>query len=304
MKRAILTPQGPEFSQLIYGTWRSLDTPGADTPAHLLERLKTCLDLGITTIDTAEIYGLYHVEELIGRALRQDPGVKDRVEIVTKCGIYVPCEFHPERKTAFYNATADRIIKSTEKSLRFLGVDTIDLLLVHRPDWLASIDDTAAGLNRLVRDGKVRAVGVSNYSASQFEALASRMETPLATNQVEFNFLHMDPIDDGVFDQCQRLRTRPMAWSPLAGGSLARPDSSPAAARLHELAANLGKKYGGASFDQLAFAWILAHPSGPLPVIGTNQVERIRSAAGSTAIQLEREDWYALWAAAKGHGIP
>ena len=304
MQRVRLSQNGPEFSRLVYGTWRFLDDPASAAPEQILERLKACLDLGITTLDTAEIYGLYKVEEVLGQALALDPGVRSKMEFVTKSGIYVPCEFHPDRKVAHYNATAARIVKSAEKSLRFLGVDSLDLLLVHRPDWLTSVDETAEGLNQLLRSGKIRSAGVSNYSTHQFDALNSRMEQPLVTNQVEFSLMHMAPIDDGVFDQCQKLRIKPMAWSPLAGGRMMSGSSDASAVRLHAKAAKLGLKYDNATLDQLAYAWILAHPVQALPVIGTNKVDRIKAVAKAAEIKLEREDWYALWEAAKGHGVP
>lgn len=303
ISRVKIAPNGPEFSRLIYGTWRFLDDASAANPEHLLERLRACLDLGITTLDTAEIYGLYRVEEFIGETLKRDPGLRSKFEIVTKCGIYVPCEFHPERKVAHYNATAARIVKSAEKSLRFLGVDQLDLLLVHRPDWLTGADETAAGLNQLLKQGKIRSAGVSNYTVHQFDLLNSRMDQPLVTNQVEMSLLHMDAMYDGTTDQCQKLGILPMAWSPLAKGRL-MDASDPAAARLHAKAAELCAKYGHATLDQLAYAWILAHPSKPLPIIGTNRLDRLRLTAKSADIQLEREDWYGLWQAAKGHGVP
>jgi len=301
--RTQLSPTGPSFSQLVYGTWRVLDDAASATPQDLLKRLHRCVELGVTTIDTAEIYGLYRVEEFVGQALKLDASLRAKLEIVTKFGIYVPCDFHPDRKTAFYNAEAARIVKSAEKSLRLMGVDYIDLLLVHRPDWLTSADETAAGLNKLLKDGKIRTAGVSNYNVHQFDLLNSRMDQPLVTNQIEFHLLHMDPIFDGSLDQCQRQRIKPMAWSPLAGGRLMDP-ANEAGQRLRKAAEGLSAKYGGATLDQLAYAWIMAHPSGPLPVIGTNKIERIEAAVQASAIKLEREDWYALWTAAKGHGIP
>lgn len=300
MTRHRLSPTGPEFSRLVYGTWRILDDEDASnkTPQALLSRFKACADMGITTFDTAEIYGLYHVEEAIGGVLKLDPAFRSKIEIVTKCGIYVPCEFHPQRKTAHYNLTAARIVKSCEKSLRLMGVDHIDLLLVHRPDWLTSADETAAGLNQLLKEGKIRSAGTSNYNVHQFELLNSRMDQPLVTNQVEFSLLHMDPIYDGVFDQCQRQRILPMAWSPLAKGDLMKHEG------LLAKAAELSAKYGGATLDQLAYAWIMAHPSCSLPIIGTNKLDRVTACVKAAGIQLEREDWYALWVAAKGHGVP
>lgn len=298
-----LVPNGPAFSPIAFGTWRVLDDPTTRAPQELLRRLHLCLELGITTIDTAEIYGGYRVEEALGEAFRLDPGLRSKLQIVTKCGIYVPNAFHPERVTPFYNASGPRVLKSVEKSLRFLRTDFLDLLLIHRPDWLTSIDSTAEGLNALLASGKIRAAGVSNYSASQFEALNSRMRTPLATNQVEFNLLHMDPSTDGVFDQAQRLRFRPMAWSPLARAALVDPNHE-AARRIHAACARISAKYGDASVDQLAYAWILAHPAGPVPILGTHKLERLRAAAQAASIALEREDWYALWTASKGHSIP
>jgi predicted oxidoreductase len=303
ISRVLTCPQGPTFSQMSYGTWRILDDAATATAQDLHRRLQLCLELGITTVDTAEIYGLYRVEEMVGAALKLEPSLRSKMEIVTKAGIYVPCEFHPERKTAFYNATAQRLIKSAEKSLRLIGTDYLDCLLVHRPDWLTSVDDTAEGLNQLVRSGKVRSVGVSNYTPSQFTALSSRMEVPLVTNQVEINLMHMDALYDGTLDQAQERRFRPMAWSPLAGGRLFAQDNE-AAARIRSCAAALSAKYNGATLDQLAYAWIMAHPSQPMPVIGTNQASRITDTAKAASIQLEREDWYALWTAAKGRGVP
>ena len=286
---------------MVYGTWRLLDTK--PTAQEINRRLHACLDLGITTIDTAEIYGIYEVEQNVGAALALSPGLRDKFELVTKAGIYMPCSHHPERHTAHYNATGPRLLKSLEKSLRLLGTDHVELFLVHRPDWLTRADDTAAGLNELLHSGKVRAAGVSNYSPAQFDLLNAQMEQPLVTNQVEFHLLHPEPINDGTLVQCEQLGMLPMAWSPLAGGRIFDP-SNPAALRLAAAAKNMSAHYHAATLEQLAYAWILAHPSHPLPVIGTNKLERLQSAAQADAIVLEREDWYALWEAAQGRKIP
>jgi predicted oxidoreductase len=301
MPRLSLAPNGPEFSRLVYGTWRMLkDQP---TPQEINRRLNACLELGITTIDTAEIYGLYEVEQALGEAMALSPGLRDRLEIVTKAGIYVPCKNHPDRRTAHYNAGGPRMVKSLEKSLRLLATDHVELLLVHRPDWLTRADDTAAGLNQLLREGKIQSAGVSNYSTAQFDLLNSRMEKPLATNQIEFHLLHMDPIYDGTLAQCEQSGILPMAWSPLAGGRLFD-HKDEAAERIVKAAEQISARYGGACLDQLAYAWILSHPSRPLPIIGTNRAERLRSAAAAVDIVLEREDWYALWEAAQGRRVP
>ncbi len=303
MTRRRLTPNGPEFSRLVLGTWRLLDDPVTRTTDGVLALLKAALDCGITTVDTAEIYGRYAVEAALGAALRQDPGIRARLEIVTKCGIYIPHAGVPERRTAHYDATADRIVASAEKSLRHLGVEALDLLLVHRPDWLTAHEETASALNRLLASGKIRAAGVSNYSAAQFEALSAFVERPLATNQVEFSLFCATPIHDGTFDQAQRLRMAPMAWSPLGGGRLFDP-ADEAAVRVRVAMKAVALRYGDAPPDALAHGWVLAHPSRPVSILGTNKPERVASSARGDAITLGREDWYALREAAQGRRIP
>jgi predicted oxidoreductase len=301
--RVALAEGGPHLSRLCYGTWRLLREPAPPSPAQLADRLGAAADLGITTVDTAEIYGAYAVEELLGAALAQAPGLRGRLEIVSKFGIYVPNPRHPERTSAFYNASAARVVASVDKSLRLLGVDAIDLLLVHRPDWLTPASDTARGLEDVVRAGKVRHVGVSNYNVPQFELLRDRLEIPLVTNQIELSLFTSDPIFDGTLDQCQRHRVRPMAWSPLGGGRLFD-ESDEAAARVRAAMAMLGPKYGGATAGQLALAWVLAHPAQPVAVVGTSQIDRIASLARATEIAIERHDWYLLWQAAAGRKLP
>ncbi len=303
LSRFPLAAGAPTFSRIVYGTWRLLDDAAAAAPAPLAARLQQCADLGVTTIDTAEIYGLYEVERVIGAAFAHDRRLRNKLEIVTKCGIYIPSAYHPERTVSFYNATAARLIKSTEKSLRLMGIEHIDLLLVHRPDWLTSADDTAEGINRLIKDGKIRSAGVSNYNVHQFDLLNARVEEPLVTNQIEFSLLHMDPIFDGTADQCQRHRVHPMAWSPLAQGRLVRNDDE-AARRVQQVMTALAPKYNDATFDQLAYAWIMAHPSRPVPIVGSNKIARVAAAVQAAHIELDREDWYALWTAAQGRKIP
>ena len=301
IKHDALNAEIPSLSALVYGTWRMLD----DQPSlqAINRRLNRCVELGITTIDTAEIYGGYRVEAALGGAMALSPGLRDKLAIVTKAGIYVPNDLSPQRTVGFYDASAAQLRTSVEQSLRLLGCEQVELFLVHRPDWLTGAEDTAQALNQLLQEGKIRKAGVSNYSPSQFAALNSFMGDALFTNQVEFHLLRMDPMVDGSFDQCQQHRVRPMAWSPLAGGRLFDANE-PAAARLAQVAAALSPKYGGATLEQLAYAWVMAHPSRPYPVIGTNKIERIESAVKALSICLEREDWFALWVAAQGRNIP
>lgn len=300
MQSVQLTPS-LRFSRMAYGTWRMLDT--RPTAQEINRRLNLCVELGITTIDTAEIYGLYEVEALLGRAIALSPGLRDNLQIVTKAGIYVPTPKVAARRTAHYNATGAQLATSVENSLRLLGTDHVELFLVHRPDWLTRADDTAKGLNELLASGKIRAAGVSNYSAAQFDLLNGMVSGGLATNQIEFHLLRCEPIHDGTLPQCEKHNIHPMAWSPMAGGRIFDA-KTPEGQRLAAAAAAMSARYNGATLEQLAYAWIIAHPSRPLPVIGTNKEERIRSAAKSDAITLQREDWYALWEAAAGRRIP
>ena len=289
-------------SPFAYGTWHLMDDPEGSHPERILEKLRLCQELGITTLDTAEIYGLYEVEEALGRALRLEPGLRERFQIVTKCGIYVPCPAFPSTSVKHYDAGYSAILRAAEKSLRLLKTDRLDVLLVHRPDWLSPAEETAKALNQLQKEGKILHAGVSNYSAPQFEALSAFTDKPLVTNQLEFSLLRMDPILDGTFDQCQRLKVQPMAWSVLGGGQMFD-SSSPAGQRLQAAAGELALRHGGATLEQLATAWVLAHPARPQVIIGSNRLDRIRSQAAAKSIDLRHQDWYSLWEAAQGRNI-
>ncbi|MFM8763436.1 MAG: aldo/keto reductase family oxidoreductase [Spartobacteria bacterium] len=301
--RITLSPKGPNFSRLAYGIWRLAEDPRGSSPSVIREKVDACLEKGITTFDHADIYGLYTCEELFGNMLRESPGLRDSMEIVTKSGINVDCPQRPGPRVKHYNATGKALVRCLEDSLKKLGTDHVDLLLVHRPDCLTSADDTADGLNRLLRDGKIRAAGVSNYNVHQFSLLNARMDQPLATNQVEFNPFHLQPIEDGVFDQCQGLGLSPMVWSPTAGGRVFDPTDSDAI-RLSSMLADLSQKYEGATPDQLLYAWVLALPCRPVCILGTNRIDRIQAAAAALDITLAREDWFAIWEAACGREIP
>jgi len=303
MERVKLSPQGPEVSRLAYGVWRLAEDSAGTSPTRIAAKIEACLDCGITTFDHADIYGGYVCEGLFGAVLKAQPALRRRLEIVTKCDINAPGPNRPGARIKHYDATAPAIERCVERSLRELGTDYVDLLLIHRPDWLTRADDTAAALNRLIKAGKIKSAGVSNFSASQFELLNTFVDQPLVTNQIEVSLLQGKALFDGTLDQCQRLGILPMAWSPLAGGRFFDLNDA-AAGRVRVAAAALGERYGHASVDQLALAWILALPSRPVVILGTNDIARIQSAARSAAIILDRQDWYALWTAAAGSEVP
>jgi predicted oxidoreductase len=297
----LLSPQlsGPE--RLAFGTWRLLQNPRGAEPSEVAKLLRLCVELGIRLVDTAEIYGHYQVEELLGRALALDPELKNELRFITKCGIYVPCPRQTGVNVPHYNATEKQVVASAETSLRLLGLEQLDLLLIHRPDWLTPACETARALDGLVTSGKVREIGVSNYSPSQWGALAGFLQHPLATNQVEFSLLHHQPMFDGTFDRCQSTDTIPMAWSVLGGGKLFSDDDT--ARDTVAALQTIGRKLD-AEPDEIAYAWALHHPSRPVAITGTMNPDRLRRAARAADLSLSREDWFFLWAASAGRKLP
>ena len=307
MERVSLSPLGPEVSRIVYGAWRLVDDGADATPAAVNEKIDACLDCGITTFDHADIYGGYRCEEVFGEALaeRDDwPRLRDSVELVSKCGIVLPNERRPHHRMHHYDTGREHVLASVERSLANLRTDHLDLVLIHRPDPFMDQDETAAALRELVDSGKTRHVGVSNFLPWQVALLDDRLGPgTIACNQIELSPLTTEPFLDGQIGDQEARRLRPMAWSPLAGGRLLRGEDEQAA-RVRSALEDVGKRHGAATADQVALAWLLAHPSGIVPVVGTNRPERIRAAAASTDLALSREEWFEIWVASLGEPIP
>jgi len=290
----------PAFSALVYGAWRMAD--GADTSAQTaLKKIKLCLDLGITTFDHADIYGDYRCEALFGQALQLDPGLKRQMQIVTKCGITLMSSTRPERRVKHYDTSPAHIRQSVDNSLRLLGVERLDTLLIHRPDPFMNAAETGACLDALIQEGKIAAAGVSNFSVADVNLLQSAMRHTLVTNQLEISLLAQHTFTDGSLSQCQQLKMRPMAWSPLGGGRLFGDEA--AAVRLRPALSRIAQAHG-VDMDAVALAWLLAHPAGMLPVVGTNNLERIARLGDAFKVQLDLETWYELWTLAAGKEVP
>lgn len=299
MERISLT-ENLALSRLVYGMWRLGDD--ADTsPAHVQAKLEACLAQGITTMDQADIYGGYSAEGLLGAALRQAPGLRDRIEIVTKCGIVAPAGRHAGARVKHYDTSPEHIRASVDASLSAMATDRIDLLLIHRPDPFMDHHATGSTLDALVASGKVGALGVSNFRPWDLELLQSAMSTPLVTNQIELSLLARDAFTNGDLADLQRRGMAPMAWSPLAGGQLF--GDSPAALRLRPALEQMAADAGVAS-DAVAVAWLLAHPARILPVLGTNSLTRIARIADALRVQMTRQDWFELWTLAAGQEVP
>ncbi|MBY8083478.1 aldo/keto reductase family oxidoreductase [Vibrio fluvialis] len=299
--KVTIASQGPEFSELVQGYWR-LGEWGM-TAKERLTFLKQHLELGITTVDHADIYGNYECEQLFGEALALEPSLREQLQIVTKCDIKLCSAKFPERKINHYDTSAAHIYQSVNNSLERLRVNEIDVLLIHRPDVLMDADEVAEASTELHKVGKVKHFGVSNFSPAQFELLQSRLGKPLVTNQVEINPLNFDVAHDGTLDQMQMLRTRPMAWSCLGGGAIFNGDSEQAQ-RVRAVLEELREELGAESIDQVIYAWVRALPAKPLPIIGSGKIERVQAAVDALVLTLSREQWYRVWVASKGHGVP
>ena len=285
------------LSRIVYGMWR-LGDDADRSPAHVQAKIESCLAQGITTMDQAAIYGGFMAEEILGNALRDAPALKDRIEIVTKCDIVAPVGRHESARVKHYDTSRAHITQSVEASLRLMGVETIDLLLIHRPDPLMDHHETGTALDDLVTSGKVRSVGVSNFRPWDWELLQSAMTSRLVTNQIEISVLAHHPFTNGDIAFLQRHAIPPMAWSPLAGGALFAPEHK----SIHDSLAAIAARHDS-DVPSLVVAWLMAHPARIMPVMGTNSLDRIASLGAAAKISIDRETWYEIYTIALGEEV-
>jgi predicted oxidoreductase len=289
--------QGLSFSRLVYGMWRLADD--SDTSVkHVDAKINAALDQGITTFDQADIYGGYTAEAVMGAAMKANPSLRQRMEIVSKCDIVIDAGRHSGARVKHYDTTAAHINASVDASLSEMGVDEIDVLLVHRPDPLMDHHETGATLDALVDAGKVRAVGVSNFRPWDWNLLQSAMRHPLVTNQIELSLKQIAPFTNGDLAFHQQHGHVVMAWSPLGGGDLMTA-SNELTHRLDSIATR-----SGVDRAAVATAFLLAHPAKITPVLGTNNLERISAISAAETVELDRQDWFSLYEAALGSEVP
>jgi predicted oxidoreductase len=285
------------FSRIIYGMWRLAEA--ADTsPAHVQAKIEACLEQGITTMDQADIYGGYEAEEVMGAALKAAPHLKDQIEVVTKCDILVGAGRYSDVRVKHYDTSAAHIRASVDHSLRLMNIDKIDTLLIHRPDPLMDHHETGAALDEVVASGKVRSVGVSNFKLHDWTLLQSAMKTPLITNQIELSLAAHQGFTNGDVAYLQEQGIPIMAWSPLGGGLLMT-----GAGEAQTALAKMADKHSTTP-DAIAIAWLLAHPAQIMPVMGTNDLARIKALSKANDVTLDRQDWYELYTAALGNEVP
>ncbi|RXF00749.1 aldo/keto reductase [Pseudoalteromonas sp. PS5] len=287
---------------LVLGFWRLLDWQ--ITPQENLRFLKQAIELGIRDTDHADIYGEYQCETEFGKALALEPSIREHIRIITKCGIKPAFpSLGLAGKANHYDSSKAHIIAQAQQSLKHFGTDRLDVLLIHRPDYLMDADEVADAFNTLKQNGDVLHFGVSNFTPSQLALLQSRLDFALVTNQIEFSPFEMKALDDGTLDQCQQLGMNPMLWSPLAGGRIFS-SKDEKAKRLRAVLQQVGEEIGSTEIDQVVYAWLAMHPSKPATVLGTGNITRVASAFTSQSLSMSREQWYRIWTASTGHSVP
>jgi predicted oxidoreductase len=312
--KAVLLGDSLACSRLAYGCWRIAGTWNSaeihrDAQARGRSAILAAYEAGYTLFDHADIYCDGVPESIFGQVLKEVPSMRKEIVLASKCGIRKPGEPDPDAPYR-YDFSGDYIISCCEGSLKRLGVETIDLYQLHRPDYLMAPDEVAAAFTRLKEAGKVRAFGVSNFRPSQLAALQKACSMRLLVNQVEISLANLTCFEDGTLDQCLTEKITPIAWSPLAGGQLAdgptRLLPSQEAYRIKPILTGLDPlaKALGVSRQVLALAWLIKHPSGIVPIVGSTNPARIREAVAATDLSLSRENWYRLLETARGERLP
>jgi predicted oxidoreductase len=296
MEKIYLSDAGPKVSPAVYGFYRWNEVNNA---AGTMERIiNLCLELGINTFDHADTYGSYQCEELFGKVMMQKSFKREELVLFTKCGLRIPHATQPDVRVKHYDTSRKHIITSLDNSLRKLQTDYIDIFLLDHFDPVSNLEETAYTLRELKESGKVRNIGVSNFSVFQHQLLASYLKIPIVTNHIELNLLNTSALDNGQLDYIKQRYMRPLASSPLAAGRIAdSPEYLPVVVRrkLDEIS----RKYE-VDIESIAIAWLVKLDA--LPLIGTTSEQRIRNIVNAFNIELDHQDWYELYAASKEEG--
>ena len=299
MERIRLT-KDLSFSKLIHGHWRVLEW--GMTPQELLNLTEQILELGIDTIDHADIYGDYECEAFFGEALKLNPSLRQKLTIVSKCGIKLLSDKYPERKHKVYDYSYEHIVESAENSLKNFGTDYLDVLLLHRPSPFFNPEEAARAFSDLKTAGKVKHFGVSNFSAQQFETLNMFTEDPLVTNQIEISPVCVEHFENNNIEYLQMKEVAPMAWSPLGGGRIFNPTTEKeksVSKLLNEMAEEMNT-----TVDVICFAWLLNHPAAIMPILGTGKLSRIETAFKANKLNLSLEEWLKIYETSTGVELP
>ena len=288
-------------TRIAYGCWRLAGSEGgpAVTPAEGKRAVRSAIEAGINFFDHADIYGRNQCERIFGEALREMPGTREHLIIATKCGICPPWDGAQH----CYNSSHEHIVSSVEDSLRRLGVDYVDLMMILRPDYLGDPHEIVGAFAHLHDHGKVRWFGVSNFKPCQVAALQAAMGAPLVVNQVEVSLGALGCLDDGTFDQCLERRMTPLAWSPLGKGRLMGAAQNEHEQKLFTALDSTAARHG-VTRSAIALAWLLRHPTRMVPIIGTLNPTHLKEALAADSVTLTRDEWYELLIAARGAKLP
>ena len=283
------------ISRIIYGMWRLADDINTSSK-HISDKVNLCLDQGITSFDQAAVYGLYSAEALFGEVLKVNPSLRHEIEIVSKCGIVNPSDRYAGVSVSHYETSREHIFNSVDASLKNMATDYLDLLLIHRQDPFLDHHETGKALDDLIKSGKVKEVGVSNFKPWDFTLLQSAMKSHLVTNQIEMSLAATDSFTNGDLAFHQERSTTIMAWSPLGGGKLMK-DKGILGKALKKIAVNQN-----VDIAAVAVAWLLAHPARICPVMGTNRLNRIAKISDAMNVKMDRESWFELYTASFNDG--
>lgn len=295
MQKIYLSDAGPKVSPAVYGFYR-WENEDNNTPQTMEKIVSLCLELGINTFDHAETYGAYQCEEMFGAIISKKSFKREDIVLFSKCGLRVPSARHPEIRIKHHDTSARHITHSVEESLRKLRTDYIDIFLLDHLDPISNLEESAIALEKLLSSGKVKHIGVANFTVFQHQLLAAYLRSSIVTNHLELNLLNTEALDNGQLDYIKQRYMRPLASSPLASGRIAT-GTDEVAVRVRRKLEQLAPKYK-VDIESVAVAWLIK--LGALPLIGTKDERRIRNIANAFNIDLDHQDWYELYTASRG----
>lgn len=295
MQKIYLSDAGPKVSPAVYGFYRWEDNE-PDASATMERITNLCLELGINTFDHADIYGAYQSEAMFGNIIDKKSFKREDIVLFTKCGLKIPHPSQPGIRVKHFDTSAQHIIKSAETSLQKLKTDYIDIFLLDHLDSISNLEETAIALEKLLKSGKVKNIGVANFSVFQHQLLASYLQTPIVTNHLELNLLNTTALDNGQMDYIKQRYMRPLVSAPVASGRISI-SADEQAVRVRRKLQELSPKYN-VDIESIAVAWLIK--LGAIPLIGTKDEQRIRNIANAFNIQLDNQDWYDLYIASRG----
>ncbi|MBC8052436.1 MAG: aldo/keto reductase [Sphingobacteriaceae bacterium] len=293
MEKIYLSDSGPKVSPAVYGFYRWDGVK--DTSATMEKIINLCLELGINTFDHADVYGSYQCEELFGEVISKKSFKREDIVLFTKCGLRMPHPSQPDVRVKHYNTSREHIIESVDNSLRKLKTDYIDIFLLNQLDPISNLEETAFTLEQLKSSGKIKNIGVANFSVFQHQLLASYLKKPIVTNHIELNLLNTSALQNGQMDYIKQRYMHPLVSAPLAEGRIAN-GTDALAVRVRSWLEKISSKYN-ADIESLAVAWLAK--IGAIPLIGTTDEKRIRNIVNAFNIDLDRQDWYDLYAASR-----